>query len=106
MRKYILKGKQTIPCDDLMLWAEMVTDDTVVKQERIGKYFISTIFLGTDYSLLKSDTPILFETMVLLNDGVFPDLCYQERCYTYGQAEQQHEIACQFIKEKICQHLS
>lgn len=78
-------------------WLEKA--DRVVKQE-FGedpngfRYFISTVFLGLDYSFAEVDPPQLFETMVFKVD---PDgnIDYAEeeclRCATWEEAENQHE---------------
>lgn len=39
-----------------------------VRQERVGPYFVSTVWLGIDYGFGLTENPIIFETMVF-KDG-------------------------------------
>jgi hypothetical protein len=87
-------------------WFEEHRADRIVKQEQIGPYWISTVFLGLDHGLgrmlgisPRNQHPILFETMVFAVVGTERKLDVQERCSTWEEAEEQHErIAEQFRK--------
>jgi len=66
--KYILMGKTPIVCNDLMKWAKwMEIKKRIVKQEKVGRYRVSTIFLGLDHSFMDGAEPLLFETMIFLS---------------------------------------
>ena len=74
--KYILnKDKKIIPIKttdktgkinmkNLLKWGKRLEnfDDRKVKQEQVGKYFISTMFLGLDHNFSEKGKPILWET--------------------------------------------
>jgi len=52
-----------------MTWAKgFETCDRKVKQEQVGEFWVSTVFLGLDYNWEPSGPPILWETMVFLKD--------------------------------------
>lgn len=50
-------------------WSHLYSDKEyrIVAQERIGKFFISTVWLGVDYSFGESQ-PLFFETMAFDED--------------------------------------
>jgi len=65
--RYILAGKVPVPCEDLLTWARWIEDhnrDRIVRQEEVGKFFVSTVFLGLDHDFSFEGPPLLFETMV------------------------------------------
>lgn len=80
-------------------WAE---HNRVVKQERIGDYFISTVFLVIDHSFGRGD-PILFETMIFYEGGGVSPLAeqYMERYRSWDAAMAGHEEAVSFVKMKL-----
>ena len=74
MEKHKTKGKFILDKDgeaveetDLLTWAkwfETSGDKRRVALTSVGKYTVSTVFLGVDYNFTDSRKPILFETMV------------------------------------------
>lgn len=64
--KYILDKKgNPKACKDVLKWGKWFeSSDRQVKNTFIGKYRVSTVFLGLDYSFLGKGKPILWETMV------------------------------------------
>lgn len=93
-KHYILDKKHRIVETDLMGWAEqMKTMDRIVKQEDIGKMWVSTVFLGLDHSWSETGPPILFETMMTYS-GSWQD--YQTRCATWEQAEEMHRTGVKY----------
>jgi hypothetical protein len=65
--RYILEGKIPVECEDLLTWARWLeehTADRVVKQETVGRFWVSTCFLGLDQNFFGDGPPLLFETMV------------------------------------------
>ena len=91
MDKWILIGQTAVPEPDLLKWAEWMqsADNGIVKQEQIGDYLVSTVFLGFDHAHF-GGPPLLFETMVFSDGGS----CYCRCCSTWMEAERQHEDAC------------
>lgn len=88
---YKLIGKLPVPCsmEEWVQWCVKRGEATaVVKQDKIGPLFVSTVFLGLDHNILGSE-PLLFETMIFDD---FHD-AYQTRCTTWDQAELMHEVA-------------
>lgn len=93
--KYILKGKEVIPCDNLLEWKKwMEVNDRIIKQERgsDGAVTVSTVFLGLDHSY-SGRVPFLFETMIFggEHDG------YMGRRSTYDEALEMHERALEIL---------
>ncbi len=69
--KFIIKDGIVESVDDLMVWAKWMESEEGRKERRIGwtevgEYYVSTVFLGLDYSFSMSEDakPVLFETMV------------------------------------------
>jgi hypothetical protein len=81
-------------------WAEAIgdTDYKVVKRDEVGKYLVSTVWLGLDCrfgdpSLLEGK-PIIFETMVFDQSGDHPWMDrYMNRYATEEEALKGHEEA-------------
>jgi hypothetical protein len=93
--RYILDGKIPVPCEDLLQWgAWMETGDRVLKQEQVGQFWVSTVFLGLDHQY-GAGPPRLFETMVFDagRDGI-----YQSRYSTWELALEGHERAVAWAK--------
>lgn len=90
--KYILKGKKPVVCRDVMKWAkwfEKSSEIRIVKQDKIGKFMVSTVFLGLDHSY-GGGKKILFETMVF-NNKMVGELFM--RYATWKEAERGHKLA-------------
>lgn len=84
--RFKLEGHTVVPVGDFMEWAEWFDKaDRRIKQETVGKYFVSTVFLGLDHQF-GGGAPLLFETMVFA-EGESVDC---ERCSTWEEAEIQH----------------
>jgi hypothetical protein len=75
----------------------------VVKQEALGKYFVSTVWTGLNMSFLKNFRPLIFETMIFLEDendnGIEELMGYQERYSTEEEALAGHAKAIEFVKQ-------
>jgi len=65
--RYILDGNgEPVPCPNLLKWAVWFEDNRsgrVVRQERVGGLWVSTVFLALDHRF-GDGPPILWETMV------------------------------------------
>lgn len=74
-RWYILDENNKAITTTLLKWGEfMETEKKIVKQEDVGQFWVSTVFLGLDHGAIwhrdKNDyQPLLFETMVVYPDG-------------------------------------
>lgn len=93
--KYIL-DKQGNPIEEtnLFTWADwMENHSRVLKQNRVGDFLISTVFLGLDHNF-DGGIPILYETMVFRNG----DSVDTERYETKDQALEGHE---RFISQYV-----
>jgi hypothetical protein len=91
--KYILDGHKPVKCDDLFAWAKWFDDINKrrVKETKVGRYRISTVFLGLDHNFGEDGPPVLFETMVFDNEGErWRDLA-SERYSTWDEAERGHD---------------
>lgn len=76
-----------------------------VAESHIAGLWISTVWLGTDYSMWDDDGPIIFETMIFADDPLeelHPELReWVKACRRYGteeQAEAGHAQACVEIR--------
>jgi hypothetical protein len=89
---YILDGRNVVTVD-LDTWARWFeTSNRVVKQEHIGPYFVSTVFLGINHRFVGNGPPLIFETMVFHPSASTLGAEMEcERCSTYDEAEEQHE---------------
>jgi hypothetical protein len=68
--RYILNsvGEPVIE-SDLLTWAKAFENsDRKVKQEHVGPFLVSTVFLALDHNWEPTGPPILWETMVFLKD--------------------------------------
>lgn len=84
---YILDGHEITTAPDVIAWAQWFeTADRRVAGDEIGPYFVSTIFIGLDYSFGLSPVPLLFETTVF-RDG---EECLGWRYGTWEAAENGH----------------
>ena len=96
INKFILKGKQSVPCEDLMKWCKWFESaDRHVAKSGNDSVQISTVFLGINHQFC-GGVPVLFETMIF--GGEHHD--YQERYETWEQAEKGHKRACKLAGVK------
>lgn len=102
--KYMLIGQTAVPTSNLMEWAEWFESSgeaRIVKQETIGKHWVSTVFLGLDHNFLMRGAPILFETMVFrITRKGNKKAIYQDRCSTWLEAEKMHAEAVDKVIRK------
>jgi len=76
---YIEKDGEIVqkPMLEAAKWME--TADRIVKREMVGKYRVSTVFLGLDHRFGRGGPPIVYETMVF-EGGDFSDLDSNRYC--------------------------
>lgn len=88
--KYILIDKKPVQTTDLLLWANQFENANArrIGLTKVGKYEISTVFLGIDHNFRGQGEPILFETMVF-EPPSYSDID-MDRCSTYLEAEKMH----------------
>lgn len=108
--KYILTKKGAIKQEpDLMKWAnwlEKAGKQRIIKQERIGEYFVSTVFLSLDQRFgfaTKGDKPILWETMIFNEKGTkkVPEGLREHEQVRYSskkEAEEGHKQVADIVK--------
>lgn len=95
-RKYILKGKKPVPCDNVLKWGRWFeTAKRKVALTKQGRVSVSTVFLGLNHNF-GAGKPLLFETMV------FGSPCDQdqERYSTWEEAEAGHARMCEKVFAK------
>ncbi len=90
---WILDDNHNIKEADMETWAKFFEDQSKrrVAQTQIGKYRVSTVFLGIEHGLGANNSPLLFETMVFEGDS--SDDLYCDRCSTWAEAEEMHRRA-------------
>ena len=97
MGLYLLDNSHTpIPCDDVLTWAASMESVRIVKQERIGTAFVSTVFLGIDHGFGRS--PAFFETMIFEHPRFQG---YQERHGTWDEALAGHAAAVETVRASL-----
>jgi hypothetical protein len=72
-------------------------DNRIVRQDRIGKIFVSTVFLGIDDHAFRGDephAPVLWETMIFGGDNDQ----YQRRYSSREEAEAGHVTALMLVE--------
>lgn len=111
----------------VMQWSDAMeklrrTKRNIVKQENVGQYWVSTVFLGLDHNFFRwreGGVPLLFETMVFEREddeptyvsNIFEKLRFSSdsgidwsdiecsRCSTWEQAEEQHKATVRYVQE-------
>lgn len=109
--KYILVGKKAVPFEGadadspegikkLIEWGRSFEiSNRRVAQEQVGKYWISTVFLGLDHGW-GDGPPMLFETMAFKGkSGRARKSVYQDRCSTWEEAEEMHKKAVALARD-------
>lgn len=83
--------------EDMLRWVKCFEDEKrIVKQEYIGPYQVSTVFLGLDHNFRPEGPPVLWETMVF--GGELHGEC--TRCSgSREQALAMHERMVKRVKE-------
>ena len=94
--RYILVNKQVVPCSNLSYWAEWFDDinNRIVKQEEIGEYGVSTVFLGMEH------VGGMFETMIFTEIDDELDQSF-ERSHTWDEAEKTHKRIVAEVRRKL-----
>lgn len=95
------ENRVPVPCDDIYRFAAWMSEGgdgaginpkaVVGKADFTEVVHVSTVFLGLDHSMGRSNQPILFETMIF--GGPFDG--YQRRYATWEEAEKGHAEACE-----------
>jgi hypothetical protein len=96
--RYLLAGHAPVACADIQEWARRFErDERRVRVTRVGKYRVSTVFLGLDHRFHGSGPPLVFETMIFTPEN--RSLDYQTRCATWREAGVQHEEAIAHVAQ-------
>lgn len=90
----------------MMRWARWHSEciqDRIIKQETVGAFRVSTVFLGLDHRF-DEPYPVLFETMVfpineILGQGWSEEWC--DRCGTEAEALVIHSQAVAWCHEQM-----
>jgi hypothetical protein len=99
---YDRKGR---PISDTLAWARLFEDKSykVLKQEMVGPYWVSTVWLGLDHRF-GIGPPLIFETMVFWRgENPQPDSFEedQERYSTEEEALTGHARIVEFYRTKL-----
>lgn len=110
---YTLDGHGLVPAEDLLSWARWIEDaDIKVGDTKIGKVRVSTVFLGIDQRSSGEGPPILFETLLSIDEisdsGLPPgDPASRlfdgdgDRYCTFQEAENGHSDWCEKVRADI-----
>jgi hypothetical protein len=100
--------KSGIEFNETYVWGRLMEDRSysIIKQEDIRQFFISTVWLGMDHGWM-NEKPLIFETMIFTpddKDNKFVD--YQTRYATEEEAIEGHIRAVNLVKEWILENPS
>lgn len=90
---------EVVPTEDVIQWAHWMEDPDngrILRQDRVGDVFLSTVFLGLDYSHGFAN-PVLWETMAFKGDT---DI-YQRRYTRLTEATETHDWLLQKLHEGV-----
>lgn len=102
---WILKNGKPVRAN-FLTWAKWFEGkERIIKQEMVGRYFVSTVFLGIDHNFGTEGAPILWETMAFVMRGNKRDCSgeYMDRCS--GNLEQAEAMHARMV-EKINMEIS
>jgi hypothetical protein len=107
---YKLEGHEVVEADSALdwgLWFSAHKDDRIVRQENVGSWWVSTVFIGLDMRFMSKGPPIVFETMVFDHSGRQETLedefgrdGWQERCATWEQALEMHQRGVEWARQQ------
>ena len=84
-KRYILKGTEPQPCDNLEEWAIWMNEPNCrIARDEIGDVSVSTVFLGVASDDIDG-VPVLFETMVLPSNLVRRYTTHQQALAGHAQ---------------------
>lgn len=86
--QWVLDGHVPRQEPDILAWAAWFEDRDArrVALTELPGGRVSTVFLGLDHNFMRHGPPLLFETMVFMDDE-----CEQERYATWDEAEAGHK---------------
>lgn len=94
---YLTKTHQIRKTSKLETWAVIMSSPhRIIKQETVGNYYISTVFLGIDHAF-NGGKPILFETMLF---SKLPNH-QTERYHTWNEALKGHKKWVGWAKRRL-----
>ena len=97
---YILRGKKPVTADRLEWCCYIKTADRHVALDHIGKYKISTVFLGIDYGFGLTKKPLLFESMVF-DENLESVEDFTRRYNTWDEAKKGHGRIVQAVRKTV-----
>ena len=106
IRHYKLDGHEPVQIDNLEEWVtwmgEAATDmRRTVGYTRFPEGYVSTVFLGLDHNFWSDGPPVLFETMIFMEDAGDEMHEEQERYTTWLDAERGHVEAVLRLRRHI-----
>jgi hypothetical protein len=90
-----------MPTENFEQWARWIgsSPQRIIEQTDLaGGVWVSTVFLGVNYSTVSGGEPLWFETMVFGPDEATDS--WTERCSTLAQAKEMHQKAILWVKSK------
>ncbi len=87
--------------NDVAEWGRFFEDKRrILKQEQVGPYWVSTVFLGIPHLSLR-EAPQIFESMAFEADGRARNEVDCERYSTYAEAIAGHERMVQAMRGRV-----
>jgi len=91
-------GRTPVIERDTLKWAAWFESaDRIVRQDKIGDYVVSTVFLGIDHNWMRRGGPVLWETMVF-GGWRWRDDLQQRRYDSYDKAVEGHMRILELVK--------
>jgi len=106
-----------VPCSlEEYLKTPAATIPRVIKQETVGRYWVSTVFLPINHGFKGLTRDLWFETMIFDNESTheieldgqmetFRDDVYQERYSTLEEARRGHAVAVEHARRLMAEAL-
>lgn len=95
---YNLIGKEAVPVPfELMRRPNKSAGEGIIKQEHVGQWWVSTVFIGFEHDLYDDGPPQIFETLIQ---------CGGENEYfhyaTWEEAEEGHRLLVAEFRNRVC----
>lgn len=98
MRTYIEVDGEPVLCRDHIEWGNWFANaDRIVARTVVGDREVLTLFTGIDHNF-GHGTPLVYESVVFVGDGVDEDMNVKARYPTRGEALKGHETIVDVIR--------
>lgn len=93
----LIRSESPNAVQEFSRWLEQSDKERLIDLTYVGRFIVSTVFLGIDHNFMNTRDPVLFETMVFDRDEG-GDIA---RCCTYEEAQQQHKDMVAKVRRQV-----